>query len=295
MFSLPETRFDCCSDEYIYAEISREMSAESNFKALAVTNELRNRNIPGILDICPSNASYLVRFDPEIISPFDLLEYLKEIDITKSNPSELNSRVRIVEIPTWYDDPITEELSYRFRDRNVDTSPISNFRLVMKLNGFDSKEAFIEAHSSPPYLISMMGFIPGTAWEFPLGLDRKDIIQTPKYASPRTFTAKQALSIGGAFTVIYPVDSPGSYQLIAMSAVPVYDNRGILEDLKASPFLARPGDIWKFRPIKEQEYQKIAQEVEKGTYRYRMKYVDFSAEEYIVKNKTYIKQLMEGF
>ncbi|WP_342626534.1 carboxyltransferase domain-containing protein [Brevibacillus massiliensis] len=87
MFTLPETRFDFGGDEYIYAEISRDMSEESNFKALAITNELRRRQIPGILDICPSNAYYLVRFDPEVISANDLLEYLKEINITKSNPS----------------------------------------------------------------------------------------------------------------------------------------------------------------------------------------------------------------
>lgn len=294
MFTLPETRFDFAGDEYIYAEISRDMSAESNFKALAITNELRKRNIPGILEICPSNASYLVRFNPDIISGFHLLEYLKEIDITKSNPSELNLQVRIIEIPTWYDDPITLEYSQRFKNRHQDPT-CTNFEYVMKINGFTDRQAFIEAHSAIPYLISQMGFMPGTAWEFPLGVRREEIIQTPKYLSPRTDTPSRGVGLGGAFTVVYPVSGPGSYQLIGMSAVPVYDREQRLADLKESLFLARPGDLWKHRPIDEQEYNQIDEMVNAGTYRYRIKHVEFSPEEYFCKGKQYIHQLMEVF
>jgi urea carboxylase len=294
LFTLPETRFDFGGDEYIYAEISREMSAESNFKALAITTELRRRNIPGIIDICPSNASYLVRFNPEIILAHDLLDYLKEIDITKSTPSEMNLQVRIVEIPTWYDDPITRECSQRFKDRHHDPS-ISNFEFVMKINGFTDKKAFIEAHSAMPNLITMVGFIPGTGWGFQLGLSQKEIIQTPKYLSPRTDTPSQAVGLGGAFTVVYPVACPGSYQLIGISAVPVYDREQKLKDFKDTFFLARPGDIWKHRPLDEKEYNQITAEVKQGSYRYHMKEIDFSPEEYFVKRKQYIQELMEVF
>jgi len=293
LFTIPETRFDYASDEYIYAEISREMSIESNFKAIAITNELRNRKIPGIIDICPANASYLVRFDPEVISAPDLKDYLQEIDITKSNLSELNLPIRIVEIPTWYDDPITRESSFRFESRHQHPG-ISDFDFVMQINGFSDKQAFMEAHSATPYLISMMGFIPGTAWEFPLGLSREKIIQAPKYLSPRSKTPNRAVGLGGAFNAIYPVDSSGSYQLIGMSAVPVYDEQRRFPELNDF-VLAKPGDIWKHRPIDESEYKRIRSEVEAGTYRYHIKHVEFSPEEYARNGKQYINQLMEGF
>lgn len=294
MFTLPETRFDFSGDEYIYAEISRNMSAESNFKALAITNELRNRSIPGIIDICPSNASYLIRFNPEIISAHDLLDYLKEIDVTKSNPSELDLKIRIVEIPIWYDDPMTREYSERYKNRHQ-SPELTNFEFIMKINNFKDKEELIASHSSMPYLISMMGFTPGTAWEFPLGVSPEEIIQTPKYLSPRPDTPKQAVGLGGAFTVIYSVSGPGSYQLIGMSAVPVFDLERKLEDLKDTFFLAKPGDIWKHRPINENEYNRIASEVKQGTYRYHMKEVEFSPEEYFSKGKQYMNEIMEGF
>lgn len=292
---MPETRFEFGGDEYIYAEISRDMSEESNFKALAVTSELRNREIPGILDICPSNASYLIRFDPEIISANNLLEYLREIDMRKSKPDALSLQVRIVEIPIWYNDPITREYSYRFYERNVVKEKISNFELVMKQNGYTDPKAFIEAHSATPYLISMMGFIPGTAWEYPLGLAKEEVIQTPKYVSPRTDTPERAVGLGGAFTVIYPTSAPGSYQLIGICAVPIFDQSRKMSQLEDSFFLARPGDIWKHRPVEEEEYLRIREEVEAGTYQYRMKDIEFSTVAYFSNKKTYINQLMGDF
>ncbi|WP_017727714.1 5-oxoprolinase subunit B family protein [Halalkalibacterium ligniniphilum] len=295
MFTLPETKFDFVGDDYIYAEISPEMSEDSNFKALAITNELRKRDLPGVLEICPSNASYLVQFNPEVISARDLLESLKEIDMTKSNPSELNLEIRVIEIPIWYDDPYTEEYSKKYRERNVIKDDISNFNLVMKVNGYTDKKSFIEAHSSHPYLLTMMGFIPGTVWEYPLGLEKKDVLQAPKYISPRTNTPSRAVGVGGAFTVIYPFMTPGSYQLIGLSAVPLVDHEQKLAVFNDSVFLAKPGDIWKHRPVSEGDYMNIRKQVKQGTYQYKIKELHFSPEEYFAKRKSYIQKLMEGF
>ncbi|KKB36918.1 5-oxoprolinase subunit B family protein [Bacillus thermotolerans] len=293
MFNLPETTFNYVGDEYIYAEITRDMKVESNFKALAVTAELRKRNIPGIIDIVSSNASYLIRYNPELISGKDLVDYIREIDFNKSDPTRLSLSIRAVEIPVWYDDPITREYSQRFKDRHQEPE-LSNFEYVMKLNGFTDKAAFIESHSSTPYLITMVGFLPGTAWHFPLGATPSEIIQSPKYKSPRTDTPERSVGIGGAFNVIYPVQGPGSYQLIGMSAVPVFDLSNRLTDLKDSLFLARPGDVWKYRPIDESEYLRIRDEVKSGAYRYRIKEVNLSPLEYIKKGKEYIHGLIGG-
>lgn len=292
LFNLPETKFSFGGDEYIHAEISRDMRIESNFKALAITEELRKRKIPGIIDIVSANASYLIRFNADMISARDLLAYVKEVDLTKSDPTELSLSVRIVEIPVWYDDPVSREFSYRFRNRHPDPD-LSNFEFVMKVNGFTDKEAFIEHHSSSPYLLTMVGFLPGTAWHFPLGLELSEIIQAPKYFSPRTETPDRGIGIGGAFNVVYPVNGPGSYQLIGRSAVPVVNPKH--EYLQETSFFARPGDIWRYRPISEAEFDKIEREVDQGTYQYKMKDISLSPLDYVEKGKQYIQDLMRDF
>lgn len=294
MFNLPETHFHFGGDEYIYAEISRDMRIESNFKALAVTNELRSRDLPGIIDIVSANSSYLVRYNPDLISVRDLLDCLKEVDLTKSDPKKLQVSVRMIEIPAWYDDPVSREYSFRFKNRHPEPE-LSNFDFVMKVNHFTNKEAFIEYHAGTPYFITMVGFLPGTAWHFPLGQDPSETLRTPKYHSPRTETPERGMGLGGAFNVIYPVSGPGTYQLIGRAAVPVFDPKGQLADLKETPFLARPGDIWKYRPVNESQYNQIMSEVEAGVYRFKMKEMIFSPLEYMEKGNQYIQEFMEGF
>lgn len=293
MFNLPETRFNFCGDEYIFAEISRDMRIESSFKALAITSELRKREIPGIIDIVSANASYLVRFDPAMIVAKDLLEYLKEIDLKKSDPATLDLSSRIVEIPVLYDDSVSREYSFRFKNRHPDKQ-LSDFEYIMKVNGFTDKEAFIEYHSKTPYMITMVGYLPGTAWNFPLGLKQDEIMKAPKYFSPRTETPERCVGIGGLFTVIYPVNGPGSYQLIGRSAVPVV-NQIKNDRLIETSFLAKPGDIWKYISVDEARYDKIRQEINLGKYHYKKKDVSISPLEYVAKGKAYIQEIMRGF
>ena len=70
---LPEARYSYGGDEYVFVELAEAMSLEVNFRAMAITNKLREENVPGVTDICPSNASYMVRIDPDELHPDDLI------------------------------------------------------------------------------------------------------------------------------------------------------------------------------------------------------------------------------
>ena len=61
-------------------ELAEAMSLKVNFRAMAITNKLEEEGIEGVVDICPSNASYMVRIDPDVLHPDDLISRLKEID-----------------------------------------------------------------------------------------------------------------------------------------------------------------------------------------------------------------------
>ena len=74
------SRYEYGGDEFIFVELSESMSLEVNFQAMAITRMLREEKIPGILDICPSNASYMVRFNPDKIHPDRLISKLKEFE-----------------------------------------------------------------------------------------------------------------------------------------------------------------------------------------------------------------------
>ena len=61
-------RFTFGGDEHIFAEVSEEMSLEAFFKGMSVTNALHEARIRGVTEICPANASFQVRFDPDVIA-----------------------------------------------------------------------------------------------------------------------------------------------------------------------------------------------------------------------------------
>src|SRR6218665_3009736 len=61
---LPPAPYTFGGDEHLFVEISQEMSLPAFFKGMALTTALSQRRIAGVTEICPANASYLVRFHP---------------------------------------------------------------------------------------------------------------------------------------------------------------------------------------------------------------------------------------
>ena len=90
-------RYSFGADEHIFAEIDEEMSLEAFFKGMAICKELEKRRIPGLSEICPSNASYLVRFDPDVIHPDKMLRTLQEIEAQVGEAEEAGALQRSVD------------------------------------------------------------------------------------------------------------------------------------------------------------------------------------------------------
>ena len=212
MTELPPARYEYGGDEFVFVELDQQMSIEANFKAMMITNALADRALDGIVDICPSNASYLIRIDPDVLSPHELVAVLRELEGQAGEvPEGYVLPTRIVDIPVLFDDPWTHEALMRFRDRHQDPDS-TDLEYGARVNGFDTVQAFIDHLSGNPWLVTMLGFVPGLPFCYQLE-PRERQVQVPKYVRPRTFTPERAFGIGGAFSVIYPVQGAGGYQL----------------------------------------------------------------------------------
>ena len=104
MSALPAARYTFGGDEHVFVEIAEDMSLPAFFKGMAITAELQRRRAPGVTEICPANASYLVRFDPDVIAPDAMVALLREIESSVGS-SAFELQTRIVEIPVLYNDP----------------------------------------------------------------------------------------------------------------------------------------------------------------------------------------------
>ncbi|MED3689889.1 carboxyltransferase domain-containing protein [Peribacillus butanolivorans] len=236
------TRYEYGGDEFIFVELAEAMSLETNFKAMAITKALREKKVSGILDICPSNASYMIRFNPDLIHPDDLISKLKELeqDVTLEN---FEITARAVDVPILFEDPWTHEALMRFRDRHQDPTS-TDIEYVAHTNGFQSKEDLIKSITDAPYLVSMIGFVPGLPWCYQMVPNEKQI-EAPKYVRPRTYTPERAFGFGGSFAVIYPVQGAGGYQLFGTAAAPIFEKEQRLHDFKESMTFPRQGDVFR--------------------------------------------------
>lgn len=283
------TRYEYGGDEFIFVELAEAMSLETNFQAMAITRALKEEKLTGILDICPSNASYMVRFNPDKIHPDDLISKLKELEKNVSL-EDFEITARAVDVPVLFEDPWTHEALMRFRDRHQDPNS-TDIEYVARTNGFQSKEDLVKAITDFPYLVTMIGFVPGLPWCFQM-VPNEQQIEAPKYVRPRTYTPERAFGFGGAFAVIYPVQGAGGYQLFGSAAAPIFEKEQRLYDFRDSITFPRQGDIFRYRSVTMEEYKDIRKQVESGEFRYLTKDITFKPNEVLENPKTFSESVL---
>ncbi|WP_282804530.1 5-oxoprolinase subunit PxpB [Clostridium tetani] len=233
-----ETKYLTAGDKALTIEYGNEISEDISSKVRSMMVALETNKIDGIVEIVPTYRSLMVHYNPSIIGYDDLVNKLKSLenkldDISLPEPE-------VIEIPTVYGGEYGPDIEK-----------------VAKHNKITVEEV-IKIHSSKEYLIYMLGFTPG----FPYlgGMDEK--IATPRLKSPRTKINKGSVGIAGSQTGIYPIDSPGGWQLIGKTPLKLYEpNREV-------PILLKAGNYIKFVPIFEGEYKSIEKAVNNGTYKY---------------------------
>ena len=110
----------------------------------------------------------------------------------------------------------------------------------------------MRVHSGTEYWVASLGFWPGLP--FMMALDPRSRLTAPKYNPPRTWTPQGTIGMGGAATAIYPVATPGGYQIFARIPVPIWDTKRRFPEFEKSICLFQPGDRVKFVPCSVGEF-----------------------------------------
>lgn len=267
-----KTRYSHGGDEHIFVEVDEEMSLEAFFKSLFITNAVRDSKIEGVTEICPANASFQVKFDPDVIKPEAMLAELKMLESVAEKATPVID-TRIIEIPVYYQDPWTHETLMRFRERHQDPDG-TDIEYAARINGFDDVQGFIDAHSGAPWFVSMVGFVSGLPFLYQLA-PRERQLEVPKYLSPRTDTPKHTVGYGGCFACIYSVRGAGGYQMFGITPMPIFDPEQKISYLQDFMVFFKPGDIVKWKPIDRNAYDQAIADVEAGTFEPVIKNVTF--------------------
>lgn len=234
-----KAKYLICGDSSFNMEFGNVISEEINKKIRAVTSLIENSKIPGINEVVPTYRSLMIHYNPLIIEYEELVKILKKIE--EIDNIELPSP-EIIEIPVLYGGKYGPDIEN-----------------VAKHNNLTVKEV-ISIHASAEYLIYMIGFTPG----FPYlgGMDKR--IATPRLQSPRTKIPSGSVGIAGEQTGIYPVQSPGGWQLIGSTPIDIFNPE------RENPILLKSGNYIVFKSIDVEEYMKIKEEVKNNKYKYKL-------------------------
>lgn len=270
-------RYTFGGDEHLFVECSEDMSLEAFFNSLSMTSGIKQADIKGVTEICPANASFQIKFDPDVIHPDDILKEVQAIEVAAAKAEPVIT-TRIVEIPVFYNDPWTHETLMRFRERHQDPTG-TDLDYAARINDYASVDDFIAAHAGSPWFVSMVGFVSGLPFMYQM-VERKRQIQVPKYLRPRTDTPRLTVGHGGCFGCIYSVRGAGGYQMFGITPMPIYDPTQTTSYLKDFMVFFRPGDIVKFKPVDRDGYDAAVEAVDKGQFVPPIREVKFDLTEF---------------
>ena len=231
--NLNEVTISALGDSAIIINYENKIDETLNSKVLQLFYKLKEKSFPFVKDIVPAYNSLAIFYDLLILNNkttlnrFSLKNFTDQIKILIKEDIETSSLPsRKIKIPVCYSAKYALDVQYMAQQKNL------------------SPDEIIKLHTAKKYRVYMIGFLPGFAY---MGqVDER--IAIPRKAQPRTIVEAGSVGIAGIQTGIYPLDSPGGWQIIGKTPINIFDKE------KDDPVLLQPGDEIEFYSITEDEF-----------------------------------------
>ncbi len=223
---MENVRFLPCGDQAVTVEWGSTIDEHINRQVHAFARKVEALSHPAITEVVPTYRSATVHYRPEVFSYEELNQLLAPLAQGSAEEAE---ELPVVEIPVCYGGeygPDLEEVA-----QHCSLTP----------------EEVIARHTAPTYRIYMLGFTPG----FPYlgGMDPS--IAAPRRKEPRIHIPAGSVGIAGEQTGVYPIVSPGGWQLIGRTPLRLFDPQ------REQPILLSAGAGIRFVPIDEETFRKM--------------------------------------
>jgi inhibitor of KinA len=225
---MSDVRIVAAGDAALLIELASVIDPAVNERAVGLARSIRESDTPGIRDVVVGYASVTVYFEPLNVDPLDLEDRIRHmVDDLPRHPHVEGSPI---DVPVCYGGEFGPDLPD-----------------VAAATGL-SESGVITVHCGVSYRVYVVGFMPGFAYM--ASVDPR--LALARRSTPRTRVPAGSVAIAAGQTGIYPVESPGGWHLLGRTHVKPYDPS------RADPFLFRPGDRVRFRPITAAEFERAS-------------------------------------
>ena len=201
----------------LLVELEATIDPVVNERAIVLAARIRARRARGVRDVAPGYCTVGVHFDP-LHTDLAALEHAIQVECSDVEVIDGIAARPVIEIPVHYGG-----------EGGPDLAAVAEFAGC-------SEQAVVARHSGLTYRVYMLGFVPGFAY-----MGRVDpSIAAPRHRVPRERVAAGSVGIAGGQTGVYPVDSPGGWQLIGRTDAVMFDAN------REQPSLLAPGDLVRF-------------------------------------------------
>lgn len=232
-------------DAAVILKFGNEIHADINAAVMRWLDFLAKDAPAGIIDLIPSYCELLILYDPVVLHGSDLLAFLHTLERKHAGHKHAKGLASCTEheIPVLYND-----------DAGPDLAEVAAHCRI-------SAEELISLHTSVVYKVYMLGFLPGFCYLG--GMDAR--LAMPRKNMPRLQVLAGSVGIAGMQTGIYPLASPGGWQIIGQTPLKLFDWQ------RTPAFLISPGDQIRFCRITAEAFNNIMQEIESGSYHHNQK------------------------
>jgi inhibitor of KinA len=225
-----DVRIAPAGDSAIVVEFEARIDPAINARAIALAETIVAARFAGVRDVVPAYRSVTVHFDPLRTNGEALLAAL-EREAARARP-EVADTAPPIRIPVCYGGEFGPDLE-----------AVAQFARMTAAD-------VIATHSATTYRVFMLGFVPGFAY---LGIV-DDRLAMPRRDTPRVRVPVGSVGIAGVQTGVYPMETPGGWQLIGRTPLKPFDPN------RAEPFLMKAGDAVQFYSIDPPTFAQMERE-----------------------------------
>jgi KipI family sensor histidine kinase inhibitor len=231
-----QVRFLASGDTALVIEFGNRVDQRVSGLVLALARRIANAAIPGVIEMVPTFRSLMVHYDPLALTQAELGRRLAPM---LDGLEAMGGGGRRWRIPACYDESL-----------GLDLAEVAG-RMGL------SPAQVVERHSATTFHVYMMGFLPGLPYLGGLPPE----FELPRRENPRIKVPKGAVAVAMAMTVIYPLESPGGWHILARTPVPLWDMAA------DPPALLDAGDKVRFEPVPLARYEALLAEAAAGRLR----------------------------